>query len=227
MGVMTREINNLKGKKQVLRSRRADDMARESEEQAKRYIESENTTQGYLKQLYFGIDQLIKISIEQDEKIREITANMQFLLDSRNTAPGTPVQRVEGNYLETQDIEETSSVTEEQEVVSTPAYLKVRKKKTVKRNSAISLARAFNMIEKYKSERGRILWSQAPNPNKLVFAYLRKAELENIDIESTMAMQAVPEYRRVFQYVVYHIGSWKEIIAEYREQQQQEEEMAI
>ena len=217
MGVIAREIQTLKGKKQVARRRQAEDSMREAELNAELYRENENNTATYLKQLYYGIDQLLKYIVDQDVRIKTLDEKMSTMMKSTETLV-TTVQEQEQVHL----VEEPVLVQQTLDDV-TASFVAIKTRKPARESKILSLARAFNMIEKYRSERGRILWSQAPNPKKLVFAYLRKAELEKLDITSTMVMQSIPEYRRVFQYVVYHIGSWKEIVAEYTEQQRNEE----
>lgn len=78
------------------------------------------------------------------------------------------------------------------------------------------LSQAIHLIESNRDLRGRITWSKMENPKDLIFAYLRKAESEGVNIDHTMEVQEIPQYRRVFQYVVYNIGSWKDIVSEYR-----------
>jgi ribosome biogenesis GTPase A len=74
------------------------------------------------------------------------------------------------------------------------------------------------IIEDNKDRRGRITWKNVEDSRQIVFAYLKKAEREGVNIDRTTDLQTIPEYRRVFQHVVYNIGSWKEIIQEYRQQ---------
>jgi hypothetical protein len=78
------------------------------------------------------------------------------------------------------------------------------------------LAKAFYLIESHRDHNGRITWRNVEDPKQLIFAYMRKAEAEGINIDKTMEVQDIPQYRRVFQYVVYNIGSWADIVAEYR-----------
>jgi hypothetical protein len=92
-----------------------------------------------------------------------------------------------------------------------------RKKNVVVELPYMDLAKALHLIEKNRDENRRITWSQASDAKALIFAYLRKAEADGINIERTMEMQEIPVYRRVFQYVVYNLGPWKDIIKEYRE----------
>jgi hypothetical protein len=208
MGTMTREIKNLRGKRAAKRVQDAQDAIRESEQNAFRYQETENTTAGYLQQLYFGIDQLIQIAIRQDEEIKNLVEQVAMITD-KGRAP-VPVAAT---------ILEPVTYTKPELTTYAPSPVTAVRKKGAQKN-VLTLAKAFSLIEKYRSSQGRILWSQAPKPKKLVFAYLQKAELEKLDIESTMVMQSIPEYRRVFQYVVYHIGPWREIVEEYKSERE-------
>jgi hypothetical protein len=79
------------------------------------------------------------------------------------------------------------------------------------------LAKALHLIENNRDHNGRITWRKVSDPKKLIFAYLRKAESEGIDIEKTMEVQEIPTYRRVFQYIVYNLGSWKDVVEEYKQ----------
>ncbi len=79
----------------------------------------------------------------------------------------------------------------------------------------LDLPKALRIIEMNRDENKRITWRHS-DPKVLVFAYLRKAEADGLNIERTTEMQSTPTYRRVFQYVVYNIGPWKEIVEEYR-----------
>ena len=205
MGTMTREIKNLRGKRAAKRVQEAQDSIRESEQKAIRYQESENTTAGYLQQLYFGIDQLIQLAVRQDEEIKNLVEQVAMITD-KGKAPVPVAATTLGPDM----------VIPQMVSTYTPSPVTTARKKGAQKN-VLSLAKAFSLIEKYRSSQGRILWSQAPKPKKLVFAYLQKAELEKLDIDSTMVMQSIPEYRRVFQYVVYHIGPWREIVEEYRQ----------
>jgi hypothetical protein len=77
------------------------------------------------------------------------------------------------------------------------------------------LAKAFYLIEKHRDHLGRITWRSVEDPKELVFAYMRKAEAEGININNTMQVQQIPQYRRVFQYVAYNIGAWADVVTEY------------
>lgn len=214
MGTMAREIDSLRGGKAAKRRKAAQDSIIEAQTNARIALEKQEEEKElfkYLHQLYFGIDQILNIVAEQDDQIKSLNNVMKEMMKSKETL----VHSVQETAHE---VAQPAVVREEEKALVT----RTNRKAVKKDRNLLTLGKAFNLIEKYKSEHGRILWSQAPNPKKLVFAYMKKAELQGLDITSTMAMQSIPEYRRVFQYVVYNIGAWKDIVSEYQESQAEE-----
>lgn len=176
MGVMAKELKKLHGRDSFLAVQEdLDNFMR-----AKGYQHSADNNTEFLKQLYYGMDRILRTVEEQDEKIER-------LLNDLHTTP-----RTTGRSLRN---------------------VKVRR---VEPSPYQELAKALYLIEKHRDHNGRITWRHVDDPKALVFAYLRKAEAEGIDIDKTMQVQTIPTYRRVFQYVVYNLGSWKDLVDEYR-----------
>jgi hypothetical protein len=94
-----------------------------------------------------------------------------------------------------------------------------RRQLVVEKVPYLDLAKALYLINENRDRNRRITWRNVEDSKQLVFAYLRRAEMDGINIEKSTEMQAIPTYRRVFQYVVYNIGPWKEIIEEFRNQE--------
>lgn len=186
MGVMSREMKKLRGRSSYMKAQEQIDAL--SEAQVHRKIEDMN--HAYLKQLYYGLETLIDKVTSQEILIQELAEKLSTKAPSMKIEIKNPTNETETVTQETMDINEN---TEEQE-----------------------LERALKLINDSIDIKGRIAWRKLENPKELIFAYIRKAESEGLNIDSTMDMQRIPEYRRAFQYVVYNLGSWKEIVEEYR-----------
>lgn len=164
MGVMSREIKKLRGRKTYVR----DYLDSLSDAQLSRAVEDSN--QQYLKQLYFGIETLIERIQYQEQMIEQL------------------VERVNNG--------------------SRPQVIALRKQD-------VEYSKAMRLIRENKDKSGRIAWRKVDDPMELVFAYIMKMERDGVNIHKTTQLQEVPEYRRVFQYVAYNVGSWKNVIEEY------------
>jgi hypothetical protein len=176
MGVMAKEIKKLRGRSAYLKAQDALDTMGEA--RVHRVVEDNNAV--YLKQLYYGMEQLLERVMDQEQTMRELVSTLKGHGGARKMRFKTLLR---------------------------PR----RPKPNLQLNTALHLIR--NNIDR----NGRITWRKVNDPKQLIFAYLCKAESEGIDIASTMTIQDLPEYRRAFQYVAYKIGSWKDIISEYRE----------
>lgn len=194
MGVMAKEIKKLKGRSAYLNKQSQLDALSE----AQNFRKVEDLNQTYLRQLYYGLETLIDRVTYQEDMIRELVESV----GSRSE-----LRRVKYKVQKASKVVKQSKATKAKALEQPETII----------NTVDELEQATRLIDSYIDEKGRIPWRKVEDPKALVFAYMRKAESEGLNIESTMDMQSQPQYRRVFQYVAYNIGKWKHIVEEYKD----------